>query len=97
MILQTLDIEGNCKGIFHQGAFLFDDFEENLKEYSVAWKHSELLDDEKYRYLYLTTKEEDLSAHCHDPDLFLEYRKAREKMVLFCQILKKVTIFQDYF
>jgi hypothetical protein len=78
VILQTLDIESNCKGIFHQGALLFDDFEESLKEYSVAWKHSELLDDEKYRYLYLTTKEEDLSAHCHDPDLFLEYRKKIE-------------------
>ncbi len=78
MILQTLDIKNNCKGIFHEGAFLFQDFDETLNEYSTAWKHSEMLEDKNYHYLYLTIKEDDLSAYSHDPELFTVYRKKME-------------------
>ena len=78
MILQTLDIKDNCKGIFHEGAFLFDNVKETANRYSLAWKHSPLLDDEGFRYLYLSLKDEDLSSYCQDPDLFLLYRKKME-------------------
>ena len=74
MILQTLDIKDNCKGIFHKGAFLFDNVRQTANEYSLAWKHSSLLEDENFRYLYLSLKQDDLSAYCRDPDLFLTYK-----------------------
>ena len=75
MILQTLDIKDNCKGIFHQGDFLFHGYEHVLGEASVAWKHSPMLNEENYRYLYLSIKEGDLSAYCCDPEMFHTYRK----------------------
>ena len=66
MILQTLDIKDNCKGIFHRGAFLFDDIEEEVSRYSVAWKHSSMLEDENFRYLFLSLKDDDLSTYSVD-------------------------------
>ena len=78
MILQTLDIKDNCKGIFHRGAFLFDDAKKTASRYVTAWKHSPLLDDEKFRYLYLSLRDDDLSPYCNDPELFVTYRKKME-------------------
>ena len=78
MILQTLDIKDNCKGIFHKGAFLFENTKETANNYFLAWKHSSMLEDEGMRYLYLSLKEEDLSAYSHDPELFLVYKKKME-------------------
>ncbi len=78
MILQTLDIKDNCTGIFHNNEFLLEDFENVLDQYSLAWKHSPMLDDEKYKYLFLLVKEEDLSSFCLDPELFIAYRKKLE-------------------
>ena len=78
MILQTLDIKDNCRGIFHRGAFLFDNVEETANRYFLAWKHSPLLDDENFRYLYLSLKDDDLSPYCHDPELFLIYKRKLE-------------------
>ena len=75
MILQTLDIKDNCKGIFHEDSFLFNNIQDIIKEYTLAWKHSPLLDDEVYHYLYLHLKGEDLSNYCHDPELFRAYEK----------------------
>ena len=78
MILQTLDIKNNCTGIFHKNAFLLDNLQETANQYFLAWKHSPMLDDEKFRYLYLSLKDEDLSAYCQDPELFLMYKKKME-------------------
>ena len=75
MILQTLDIKDNCKGIFHEGTFLFENTTQLAKQYSIAWKHSPMLNDEMYQYLYLLVKDDDISSFCHDPELFLRYRK----------------------
>jgi hypothetical protein len=57
---------------------LFDNVEETANRYFLAWKHSPLLDDEKFRYLYLSLKDDDLSPYCHDPELFLSYKKKLE-------------------
>ena len=46
-----------------------------IEKFSLAWKHSPMLDDQKFQYLYLRVKEEDLSSYCHDPELFLTYTK----------------------
>tara|TARA_R100000005_G_C4985531_1_gene193991 strand:+ start:516 stop:1646 length:1131 start_codon:yes stop_codon:yes gene_type:complete len=78
VILQTLDIKDNCKGIFHQGSFILDGAKELASNYSTAWKHSSILDDEMYRYLYLSLKDNDLSSYSHDVELFLTYEKKME-------------------
>ena len=55
-ILQALEIENNCKGLFSEGEFFFKPTEvENLvSENSIAWKHSSILDKEEERYTYLS-------------------------------------------
>ncbi len=78
MILQTLDIKDNCKGIFHEGNFMLENTEDLVKKYSVAWKHSSILEDENFRYLYLSLKDDDLSRYCVDPELFMTYQSKME-------------------
>ena len=98
MILQTLDIKDNCKGIFHKDAFLLEDVQSAISNYSVAWKHSSLLDDEKFRYLYLSLKSEDLSDYCHDPCVFSTYRKklaAQQKAAIAAKISLQEECFFD--
>mgnify|MGYP001166243644 CR=1 FL=1 len=75
MILQTLDIKNNCSGIYHDGKFFIDEPTDIVNNHSLAWKHSPLLDDERYRYLYLSARSEDLSSYCHDPEVYEAYRK----------------------
>ncbi len=75
MILQTLDIKDNCKGIFHRGAFLFEGAKETANRYFLAWKHSPMLEDENFRYLFLSLKDDDLSTYSIDPELYEEYKK----------------------
>ena len=74
MILQTLDIKNNCKGIFHNGKFVLEEVENIINNYSVAWKHSPMLNDENFCYLYLSVKDEDLSIFSQAPDLFETYK-----------------------
>ena len=78
MILQTLDIQNNCKGVFQAGKFYFDDVDHIVNKSNVAWKHSELLDEEKYEYLFLSLRGEDLSPYCDDPELFVSYKNKME-------------------
>lgn len=78
MILQTLDIKDNCKGIFHGGTFLFEGLNEVIESCNFAWKHSPLLNEDRFKYLYLFLKDEDLSPYCDDPDLFSTYKSKME-------------------
>ncbi len=98
MILQTLDIKDNCKGIFHQGSFILDGAKELASKYSTAWKHSPILDDEKYRYLYLSLKDNDLSSYSHDVELFLTYEKkmqAHQKAAVSAKVSLEEECFFD--
>ena len=73
MILQTLDIKDNCTGVFSKSSFLFENFDKELKQHSHAWKHSPILNDEKYKYLFLYLKGEDLSPYSFDSEMYEEY------------------------
>lgn len=98
MILQTLDIKSNCKGIFHEGAFLIDEGFGEIENYSLAWKHSSILDDERFRYLFLSLKSDDLSPYCEDSELFLRYRKkmqAHKKAALAAKVSLEEECFFD--
>tara|TARA_Y100001973_G_scaffold94337_1_gene146269 strand:- start:414 stop:1544 length:1131 start_codon:yes stop_codon:yes gene_type:complete len=78
MILQTLDIKDNCTGIFNKTSFLFDNFDKIIKKHSKAWKHSPILDDEKYNYIYLYLKGEDLSRYSYDSEMYEEFELKME-------------------
>lgn len=98
MILQTLDIKNNCKGIFHSGKFLLEDTDKIINNYSVAWKHSPMLNDENFRYLYLSVKDEDLSNFSQDPDLFVTYRskmQAHQKAAIAAKVSLEEECFFD--
>ena len=44
-VIQTLDIENNCTGIFSGDKFFFDDLDQFVKQAQFAWCHSNILDD----------------------------------------------------
>jgi len=44
-----------------------------MDEYDLCWKHSPILDDEKFEYLHLRLRSDDLSTHSPDVDLYGEY------------------------
>ena len=78
MILQTLDIENNCTGVFHDNKIILDNYQDILQNYNLAWRHTPMLNDEKYKYLFLLLKQEELSHFCHDSELF---KKCKIKML----------------
>ena len=43
-----------------------------IDKFSVAWKHSPMLDDEKFKYLFLLAGDDDLSSWCTNQDDFSE-------------------------
>ena len=77
-VLQTLDFKSNCKGLYYNGTFVFDQLQEVIDQHSLAWKHSPLLDDENFQYLYLFLRGEDISAFTKDPEIYALYRKKME-------------------
>ena len=99
MILQTLDIKNNCKGIYFQDEFILEPTNQELTQTSVAWKHSPLLeDDTRYEYLYLHLKDDDLSAYSPDPELYLAYKNrmiAHQKAALSAKVSLEEECFFD--
>ena len=77
-IIQSLYVERNCKGVFVEDKLHKEPTLEFLNSYNLSWKHTPQLDDENFRYLYLSLKDDDLSPYCHDPELFLIYKRKLE-------------------
>ena len=74
-----MDIENNCKGIYHQQEFKFSEFEKLVHQYTVAWAHSPLItDDEKYFFLYPALKGAALEEYSQDRDHYNEIRSLLE-------------------
>lgn len=69
-IVQSLYIEKNCSGAFIDGKLYKEPTKEFLENFKFAWKHTPELDEEKYKYVYLMQKSEDLSAFSDSPELF---------------------------
>ncbi len=67
-MVQALDIEKNCFGLYFQGNFYFDNLEGILDKSSVAWKHSSVFDDEKYTYLSVFIKSGNLAEYSNSPE-----------------------------
>ena len=70
-----MDIEKNCKGIYHSQGFEFDNYHELIKNHNYAWRHSEILNDEQYQYLYIFLKKEKIENYAQDPDEYSNLKK----------------------
>ena len=88
-ILQTLDIEENCFGIYWKNKFIFDNFQEVVSENNIAWKHSSVFDDRDYTYLSLFLKGRDLSSYSDSPAMLQaceDLLEAQKKAALTAKI-----------
>ena len=70
-VIQALDIEKNCTGVYFQGKFLFDDISEAVKKSNFAWKHSNIFDDSKMTYLNIYLKNGNLAEYSSTPELMI--------------------------
>jgi|18_taG_2_1085343.scaffolds.fasta_scaffold05518_2 hypothetical protein len=72
-ILQALDLEENCFGLYTDNNFIFKDFEKSLKMASLAWKHSPLFEnDEDLTYIHLYSKNRSISEFGPNPEALQE-------------------------
>ena len=67
-VLQTLDIEHNCVGVYYKSQFIFQDIDKVTQLGSLSWKHSSILDDSRYTYLYLLLKGSNIYEYSDDPE-----------------------------
>lgn len=74
LILQTLDIKNNCKGVFYKNKVIEDPDSQILKKCKYTWKHSSILENYDYDYLSLYLKGQDLKQYADDIDAFTEIR-----------------------
>ena len=68
-VVQALDIEDNCVGIYFKEKFYFNNLTDITKNCSFAWKHSPIFDDEAYTYLSIFAKSRCLSEYSNNPEL----------------------------
>ena len=89
LLVQTLDIEDNCFGVFYNQKFIFDNFDYAVSQCNTAWKHSSILDDERYTYLSVFLKKNNLSAYSKNPEALESYQemlKSQKKAALTAKI-----------
>ena len=79
-IIQTLDIENNCSGIYctDLNQFKLDGFQHLLKDCEYTWKHSQIIDEEKVKFLFIYTRGEDLEKYSKDQPTFIACRERLE-------------------
>ena len=74
MILQTLDINKNCLGVFCEGKLFFEKGEvaKKISSTKFAWKHSPILEEERHKYLFLHAKQRPLQQFSSNSDEFAQ-------------------------
>jgi len=98
LILQTLDIKNNCAGAFINDILLIEPSIEDMEKCNLAWKYSPTLNDEKYTYLYVLNRGEELSNYSSDPSAYLsseERIKAHHKAALTAKVDASDSCFFD--
>ena len=68
-MVQALDIEDNCLGVYFKQKFHFDNLTKILEKSNFAWKHSSIFDDEVYTYLSVFAKARCLSEYSSNPEV----------------------------
>lgn len=67
-IVQTLDLEENCVGVYSQDKFYFKDTKKGLEKAKLSWRHSPLFEkDEEWEFISLYCKDQKLSDFSSDP------------------------------
>ena len=77
-MVQTLDIEKNCFGIYFRNKFYFENLQQLTRNCNTAWRHSRLFDDENYIYLSIFAKSQDISKYSSNPQLLEACRELVE-------------------
>lgn len=96
-MVQVLDIEDNCFGIYSNNKFIFEGYQNQLLQHNLSWKHSESLDDERTTYLSLFAPNEKLSSYSGDApvmDMVEELLESQKKAALTAKVdLSKMCFF----
>ena len=79
MILQTLDIEENCYGLFYKGEIYPEHYYEKIMdECQIAWKYSPSIDNRDQEFLYLLLRGEDILLGSQPTE---KYTAARNRLL----------------
>jgi hypothetical protein len=68
-VVQTLDTESNCSGVYFREKFYFENLSEIATKSHFAWQHSNILEDERYTYLSIFAKSKNLTEYSDNPHL----------------------------
>tara|TARA_B100001094_G_scaffold210410_1_gene204271 strand:- start:1152 stop:2297 length:1146 start_codon:yes stop_codon:yes gene_type:complete len=67
-VIQTLEIEDNCRGIYADNQFIFKNFSQLLDSADHAWSYSTAIErDENYTFLSVYANQKQLSEFSRDP------------------------------
>ena len=78
MIIQTLDIEQQCTGVFSGGRLFFDNYDSIIRKAEYAWKYSSALQHTDCKYLFPILKGRDLKDFSPDPEEYNSCKKLIE-------------------
>ena len=99
MIFQSLDIKENCKGTYEASKLHLDQpTPPHYRGFTKTWKHVPSLDDEKYTFLFLLSKDNRLRKYSPDSDKYDEIERvmaAHKKAALTSKIELKGSCFLD--
>ena len=71
-IIQTLDVETNCLGVYSQNQFYFKNQNQAIERANLAWRHSQVLgDDTDWTFINLLIRGRNLSDYSSEP-IFLK-------------------------
>ena len=88
-IIQTLDMQQKCNGAYVNNRFHKEPDPNFFKNFNLAWKHSPLLREEDYTYLFILLRGSDLSEYSQDKN---EYEICRSKIEAQAKAAKSAKI-----
>ena len=77
-IIQTLDTQQRCSGVYVDDKFYKEPSSEYLNGFHLAWRHSPLLDDLKYEYMFVLLRGSDLSEYSPDKSRYQACKRLME-------------------
>tara|TARA_R100000030_G_scaffold81897_1_gene64622 strand:- start:635 stop:1774 length:1140 start_codon:yes stop_codon:yes gene_type:complete len=67
-IIQPLDIENNCIGVYAENKFIFKEIKDAVRNSTLAWRHSSIFEeDQAVTYLNIFIKNQDIAEYSSDP------------------------------
>ena len=77
MILQTLSNKEICPGIFKESKFTFEEerIRQEVQNTNLSWSHSQILQEEDYKYIFILCRGEPLVNFSPNPEKFTKSEK----------------------